>query len=77
MYNKKHNKMVADCLEEYIDIVEKYCILEGKKKADVKKAEKIIMKAVKDLRNNKPENVYDEERFYKVMNETEEADEDW
>ena len=69
LYNEQRNNMVADTLEKYIDVINQFCILEGKNKDEVKKANKKIKKAIKNLRENKPEKVYNVERFYQYLDE--------
>ena len=61
--NQERNEKIADQLESYIDAVDNLIIIEGKDVDDIKKAKKKIKKAIKNLREGKPEKVFDEERF--------------
>lgn len=69
MYNQSRNNEIADHLDAYVDAVENLFILEGKKESDVKDAVKIIRKAAKNLREGKPEKVFDEERYNDLLYE--------
>ena len=67
MYDQERNKEIADHLEAYIDAVDSLFILEGKSEEEIKKARKIVKKAIKNLREGKPEKVYDASRFEEVL----------
>lgn len=67
MYSQERNNEVADHLESYVEAITTLFILEGKDAEEVENACKVIKKAVKNLRNGKPEKVYDEEEFEKYM----------
>ena len=67
MYNQERNNEIADHLEAFVDAIETLFILEGKKKDDVDDAKKTVRKACKNLRNGKPEKVFDEDRYYEYM----------
>lgn len=69
IFNQSRNNEIADHLEAYIDAVENLFILEGKKESDVKASIKIIKKACKDLREGRPEKVFDEERYNYLLEE--------
>lgn len=69
MYNQSRNNEIADHLEAYVDAVENLFILEGKKESDVKDAIKTVRKACKNLREGKPEKVFDEDRFNDLQEE--------
>ena len=71
MYDQKRNNIIADHLEAYVDSIDNLFILEGKEESDIKEAKKIIRKACKNLREGKPEKVFNEERFYEVFGELE------
>ena len=72
MYNQERNNMVADHLEDYLDAIQNLFILEGRKESEVKDAIKTVKKAIKNLREGRPEKVYDEERFDELF-----EDEKW
>lgn len=69
MYNQTRNNEIAEHLEAYVDAVETLFILEGKKESDVKDAVKTVRKACKNLREGRPDKVFDEDRFYELMND--------
>lgn len=69
MYNQTRNNEIADHLEAYVDAVENLFILEGKKESEVEEAVKTVRKACKNLREGKPEKVFDEERFHELLDE--------
>lgn len=70
MYNQTRNNEIADHLEAYVDAVENLFILEGKKESDVKDAIKTVRKACKNLREGKPEKVFDEDRFNEIIEDS-------
>lgn len=63
MYDQEKNDKIADQLESYLDAIDNLIIIEGKNIDDIKKAKKKVKKAIKNLREGKPEKVFDEERF--------------
>ena len=63
MYDQERNNEIADHLDAYVDAVDNLIIIEGKDSDEIKKAKKKIRKAAKNLRDGKPEKVFDEERF--------------
>ena len=63
MYDQERNNEIADHLDAYIDAIDNLIIIEGKDTDEIKKAKKKIRKAAKNLRDGKPEKVFDEERF--------------
>ena len=69
IYDQERNNRIADNLESYIDAIENLLIVEGKNVERIKKSEKIVRKAIKDLRNGKPEKVFDIERFEEFESE--------
>lgn len=69
IYDQERNNRIADNLESYIDAIENLLIVEGKNVERIKKSEKIVRKAIKDLRNGKPEKVFDIDRFEEFESE--------
>ena len=63
MYNQDRNNEIADHLEAYVDAISSLFIIEGKKESEVKDAIEVVRKACKNLRDGKPEKVFDLERF--------------
>ena len=78
MYDKVRNEQLADHLENYVESITSLFILEGSDADEIKKAKKIIKKAVKNLRNGHPEKVFNEERFEDfIINGKESYDDDF
>ena len=78
MYDKARNEQLADHLENYVESITSLFILEGSDADEIKKAKKIIKKAVKNLRNRHPEKVFNEERFEDfIINGKESYDDDF
>ena len=75
MYNQKRNNEIADHLEAYVDAVQNLFILEGKKEEDVENAIKVVTKAIKNLREGRPDKVFDEDRYNDVFDEDGDDDE--
>ena len=69
MYNQERNNLIADHLEAYIDASDNLFIFDGKSEEKVKKARKVILKAIKDLRRGRPDKVLNEERVEKFYNQ--------
>ena len=67
LYNQERNNEIADHLEAYVDTVLSLFIIEGKKVKEVDEAIEVVRKAIKNLRNNKPEKVFNLERFEEYM----------
>ena len=67
MHDEERNNRIADQLDAYVDAVENLLIIDGVKVEDINNAKKVIRKAAKNLRKGKPEKVYDEERFYDLL----------
>ena len=63
MYDSKRNNELADNLENYVDTITSLFILDWMDVDKIKKAKKVVKKAVKNLRNGHPEKVFNEERF--------------
>lgn len=66
-YSKAICKQSADQLEEYIDAVETIIIINDKPKKKVKKAIKVVKKAIKDLREGRPEEVFNHDNYMEYM----------
>ena len=67
IYSQQKNDEIANQLEAYVEAVEDLFILEGKKESEVKDAIKTVKKACKNLREGRPEKVFDEERYAEVF----------
>lgn len=66
MYNKERNRIISSHLKAYIDGIDNLFILEGTSEKDIKKSRKIILEACEALDNNRPEDVYNIERYCEV-----------
>lgn len=69
MFDKERNKKMANLIEEYCKMVNSYFIIDGIKVKDIKDAQKTVEKAIKNLRKNRGDKVYNEERFYEEFPE--------
>jgi len=67
LYDQERNNEIADHLEAYVDTVLSLFIIEGKKVKEVDEAIEVVRKAIKNLRNGKPEKVFNLERFEEYM----------
>ena len=67
-YDKTLMKEMADDLENYINILDKYVIIEGLSPDDYKEAKKKIKKVIKHLRNGDGDKVFDKERYRSYVN---------
>ncbi len=61
--DKKLMKRMADNLEQYIDAVDRYCIIEDLPKEDYDEAMKDARKLIKHLKDGKGEKVFNWERY--------------
>lgn len=69
IYDQKRNEKIADNLEAYKDAIENLLIIEGRSVKKINKATKVIEKAIKNLRDGKPEKVFDIDRFEELESE--------
>lgn len=72
-YDQKFMNDMADNLESYLEIIDKYIIIEGLTKEEYDDSVKKVRKLIKKLRKGKGEDVFDEERYiqYKMNDQTE------
>ena len=63
MYDAKRNRAIAQHIRNYVENFSSLFIIEGADQKDIKKAIKTLLKAVNDLENNNPEDVYNIERY--------------
>ena len=68
---------MANDLENYLEIVDKYIIIEGLTPEEYKSAKKEIKKLIKHLRNGKGEKVFDEERYLAYIESNSQFDKHW
>ena len=67
-YDKKLMKSMADNLENYLNIIDNYVIIEGITKEEYDDAVKKIKKLIKKLRKGKGDEVFDKERYLELVN---------
>ncbi len=67
-YDKKLMKAMADNLENYLNIIDSYVIIEGITKDEYDDAVKTVKKLIKKLRKGKGDDVFDKERYRELMN---------
>ena len=67
-YDHNLSKKIADNLEQYIQSVSTYIIIEGKSVKKIDEATEVVKKAIKDLRKGKEEKVFDEDGYNKYIN---------
>lgn len=63
MYDHEINLKVADSLERYVNLISSLIIVQGRSKELIDDSKDEIKKAIKNLREGKPEKVFDEERY--------------
>lgn len=70
-YDKKECKRIANNLETYLDTINTFVIINDKPKKEVKAAMKVVRKAIKDLREGRPDKVFNHEKYmeYEGMND--------
>ena len=66
-YDKKLMKSMADNLENYLDIIDNYVIIEGITKDEYDDAMKTVKKLIKKLRKGKGDEVFDKERYLELV----------
>lgn len=62
-YNKKQMEQMANDYETYLEIIDKFIIIEGLSKEEYKQARKVVKKLIKHLRNGEGDKVFDKERY--------------
>jgi len=68
-YDKKMMKKMADNFESYLDIVDRYVIIDGLSEEEYETAKKRVKKLIKKLRKGEGDEVFDEERYREFMRE--------
>ena len=63
MYDHQTNLQIANALEKYCNLINRQIIVQGRTKELVDDSKEVIKKAIKNLREGKPEKVFDEERY--------------
>lgn len=68
-YNQDLMNDMADNLENYLSIVDRYIIIEELSKEEYDDAVKTVKKLIKKLRKGKGDDVFDEERYRDLIRE--------
>jgi stalled ribosome rescue protein Dom34 len=66
-YDKEKMKKQAENLENYLDIIENYVIIEGISEEEYKKAVKTVKKLIKKLKKGDGDAVYNKERYLEAL----------
>lgn len=66
-YDKKMMKRMAEDLENYLEIIENYVIIDGLSKEEYDDAVKTVKKLIKKLKKGKGDEVFDKERYIELM----------
>ena len=66
-YDKKLMNRMADDLENYIDIIESYIIIEGITEEEYEESLKTVRKLIKKLRKGKGDEVFDKDRYLELL----------
>ena len=66
-YDKKLMNNMADDLENYIDIIESYIIIEGITEEEYEESLKTVRKLIKKLRKGKGDEVFDKDRYLELL----------
>ena len=66
-YDKKLMNRMADDLENYIDIIESYIIIEGITEEEYEESLKTVRKLIKKLRKGMGDEVFDKDRYLELL----------
>jgi len=66
-YDHNVSKKIADNLEQYLNSVNTYIIIEGKSVKKIDKANEVVKQAIKDLRKGREDKVFDEAGYNKYI----------
>lgn len=66
-YDKKFMKSMAKNFKNYLDIVDRYVIIDGLTKKEYKEAKKQMKKLIKHLKNGEGDKVFDRDRYLEMM----------
>lgn len=66
-YDKKLMNNMADDLENYLDIIDSYIIIEGITEEEYEESMKTVRKLIKKLRKGKGDEVFDKERYLELL----------
>lgn len=66
-YDQAMMTKMAENLENYLDIIDNYVIIEGLSKEDYDQAVKTVKKLIKKLKKGKGDEVFDRERYIELL----------
>lgn len=66
-YNQKLMDKMADNLENYLEIVTNYVIIEGLTKEEYDSSVKTVKKLIKKLRKGKGDEIFDKGRYIELL----------
>lgn len=66
-YDQKLMDKMADNIENYVDIIKNYVIIEGITEEEYKSAKKTVKKLIKKLREGDGDAVFDRERYIEAL----------
>jgi hypothetical protein len=66
-YDQAMMTKMAENLENYLDIIDNYVIIEGLSKEDYDQAVKTVKKLIKKLKKGKGDEVFDSERYIDLL----------
>lgn len=66
-YDQRELDQIADCLEEYLTLYDRFIIREGVDEDRYKKAVKTIKKTIKKLRAGDGDAVFNQERYQELL----------
>lgn len=67
---------LADSMEEYVDVIERYVIIEGVTEEEKKQYIKTIRKAIKKIRKGDYEDVISKKRYHEFLRNLENRNDD-
>ena len=68
-YDKELMKKMANNLEQYLELIQNYVIIEGLTKEEYDDAIKTTKKLIKKLKKGKGDKVFNKERYMELMEE--------
>lgn len=66
-YDKKLMNDMADNLENYLEIIDNYVIIEGITKEEYDDSVKVVKKLIKKLRKGKGDEVFNKKRYIELL----------
>lgn len=66
-YDKKFMKTMAKNFKNYLDIIDRYVIIDGLSEEEYKEAKKEVKKLIKHLKNGEGDKVFDRERYIEMI----------